>query len=137
MTRQHKSSIFVKYTRGSLEYIQILGLSWCKCMSYKTGKLGGWVSENYLAHARLITWFYGSIDEVAVNQESIVPNIPQKNWTRQQNHAWLSICGLNSKGNATELKIGFKATCLWKVDNHLWHPLRVGQYEMCNKCCSA
>ncbi len=56
MTRQHKSSIFVKYARGSLESIQILGLSWCKCMSFKTGKLGGWVSENYLAHARLITF---------------------------------------------------------------------------------
>jgi hypothetical protein len=73
-------------------------------MPYKTGKLGGWVSENYLAHARLITWFYGSIDEVAIDQEFIVPNIPQKHWTRQQNHAWLSIRGLNSKGNAVELR---------------------------------
>jgi hypothetical protein len=73
-------------------------------MPYNTGKLGGRVSENYLAHARLITWFYGSIDEVAVDQEFIVPNIPQKNWTRQQNHAWLSISGLNSKGNAVELQ---------------------------------
>ena len=73
-------------------------------MPYKTGKLGGWVSENYLAHARLITWFYGLIDEVAVDQEFIVPNIPQKHWTRQQNQVWLSIRGLNSTGNAVDLR---------------------------------
>jgi hypothetical protein len=104
MTRRHKSSTFIKYARGTLESIQILGLSWCKSMPYKTGKLGGWVSENYLAHARLITWFYGLIDEVAVDQEFIVPNIPQKHWTRQQNQVWLSIRGLNSTGNAVDLR---------------------------------
>jgi hypothetical protein len=32
MTRRHKSYIFVKYARGSLESNQILGLSWCKSM---------------------------------------------------------------------------------------------------------
>jgi hypothetical protein len=46
----------------------------------------------------------GSIDEVAIDQEFVVPNIPQKTWTRQQNHVWLSIRRLNSKGNAVELR---------------------------------
>jgi hypothetical protein len=34
--------------------------------------------RKYLAHARLITWFYGFLDEVAVDPEFFVPNIPQK-----------------------------------------------------------
>jgi hypothetical protein len=45
-----------------LESIQKLGLSWCKCIAYKSGNLGGWVSENYLSLARVLPWFYGSID---------------------------------------------------------------------------
>ena len=51
MTKRHKCATFVKYATGALESIQVLGLSWCKCIPYKTGKLGGWISEFFLAHA--------------------------------------------------------------------------------------
>jgi hypothetical protein len=57
MTKRHKCATFVKCATGALESIQVLGLSWCKCIPEKTGKLG--------AHARLLHWFYGSIDDVA------------------------------------------------------------------------
>jgi hypothetical protein len=50
-TKRQKWATFVKYTRGTLESIQVLGLSWCQCIPYKTGELGGWISENLLAHA--------------------------------------------------------------------------------------
>jgi hypothetical protein len=65
MTKRHKSASFIHYTKDTLEYIQKLGLSWCKCIAYKSGNFGGWVSENYLAIGRLLPWFYGSIDHIA------------------------------------------------------------------------
>ena len=104
MSKRHKCATFVKYTRGALESIQALGLSWCKCIPYKTGKLGGWISEIFLAHARLLHWFYGSIDDVAIDQQFIMPSLPQSSWTKTQNSSWLAIRGLDAKGNAVELR---------------------------------
>lgn len=64
------------------------------------------VSENYLAIGRLLPWFYGSIDHIAEDPRCEAPSAPQKQWTKQQNSAWLSIRDLNTKGSAKEL-------CLW------------------------
>jgi hypothetical protein len=63
MVKRNKGSTFIQYSNGTLESVTKLGLDWCKCLTYKTGKLGGWVSENYLAAARLICWFYGPVLE--------------------------------------------------------------------------
>ena len=105
MTKRHKSASFIRYTKNTLESIQKLGLSWCKCIAYKSGTLGGWVSENYLALARLLPWFYGSIDTIAEDQQFETPTVAQKHWTKQQNVAWLSVRGLNTRGTAKELQI--------------------------------
>jgi len=51
-------SSFLLYADGLLEKVQILNLSYCRVLGYKKGKLGGWVSENYLGFARLGSWFY-------------------------------------------------------------------------------
>lgn len=104
MTKRHKSATFVRYSAGSLEGIQQLGLSWCKCLPYKTGKLGGWVSENYLALGRLLPWFYGGIGDVATDEEFIEPSVSPKNWTKKQNQAWLAIRALDTKGTAKVLR---------------------------------
>jgi len=61
------------------------------------------VSENYLAIGRLLPWFYGSIDHIAEDPRCEAPSAPQKQWTKQQNPAWLSIRDLNTKGSAKEL----------------------------------
>jgi len=63
MVERNKGSAFIQYSNDKLESMNQLGLDWCKCLPYKTGKLGRWVSENYLAAARLISWFYGPILE--------------------------------------------------------------------------
>lgn len=49
MKERGKSDTFLKYTEDTLEAIQILCLSWRHCTPYKNGKLGGCISENYLA----------------------------------------------------------------------------------------
>jgi hypothetical protein len=104
MTKRHKYASFIRYTKNSLESIQKLGLSWCKCIAYKSGNLGGWVSENYLSLARVLPWFYDSIDRIAEDQQFETPTVAQKHWTKLQNVAWLSVKGLNTRGTANELR---------------------------------
>jgi hypothetical protein len=62
-----------------------MGLDWSKCLPYKTGKLGGWVSKNYLAAARLISWFYRPIlESIDVINQYEEPKKPLQTWTRME-----------------------------------------------------
>ena len=49
--------------REALQPISDIKLSWCKTQPYKGDKLGGWVSENFLAFARIAPWAYSTIGE--------------------------------------------------------------------------
>ena len=59
---------FLKYAGKALEYVQMLGLDWCKIIPYSSDKLGGWVSENYMSIGRLCCWFYASLEQLALDQ---------------------------------------------------------------------
>ena len=104
MKLRGRNNTFSNYLKGTLESLQLLGLSWCQCVPYKTGKLGGWVSENFLAAARIMTWLYCSIDNIASDTIFVAPDKPQTQWTRPQNCSWLSARGLCTKGKAAELR---------------------------------
>jgi hypothetical protein len=99
-----KHSAFLRYVKGTLEPIQRLGLDWCRCVPYRTGKLGGWVSENYLGASRLLDWLYSSIDEIASDEVFIQPLRHHSMWNMKENRGWLSIHGLDTQGTAAELK---------------------------------
>jgi len=99
-----KHTAFLQYSKGTFESVQKLGLDWCRCVPYKNGKLGGWVSENYLAAARLINWFFGSIDEIANDPVFVEPDRPMNKWTKSHNQGWLMVRGLDAQGNADTLK---------------------------------
>jgi len=68
---------FYNYSDGILDSIQSLNLSWCKTVPYKKGKMGGWISESYLAMARLNKWFYSGVNSIsydkAVKELDILP----------------------------------------------------------------
>ena len=51
----------------------------------------------------ILHWFYVPIDDVAIHQEFLMLTLTQKSLTEKQNHAWLVICGLDTKGTAVEL----------------------------------
>jgi len=104
MKKRGKCSTFISYTAGTLETIQQLGLRWCQCIPYKSGKLGGWVSENYVAASKLMTWLYCSIGIVAADGIYVEPQRPYHSWTKIQNTAFLQSRGLSAVGNASELK---------------------------------
>ena len=99
-----KFSSFLKFADGVLEQVQALNLSWCKAAPYTGEKLGGWVSENYLALGRLIKWFYSTLDELAADKKFEEPKCPQKRWTAAVNRKWLSIRGLDTSGSASDVR---------------------------------
>lgn len=73
--RSHHSS-FLDAVQGQLEGIKKVQLKCCKAMPYKRGKLGGWISESYVAMAKVIKWFYSDLADIAV-----MMNL--KNWQSQ------------------------------------------------------
>ena len=104
-----KYQSFLTYCNGTFETVQSLGLSWCRVLPYSSGKLGGWVSENYLAACRLLPWFYCAVDEIAADPVFVPPDRPQQNWTSVQNKGWLAARGLDTKGKALEVRTRVKA----------------------------
>ncbi len=101
-----KQASFLKYSNSLLESVQQLRLSWCKCIPCKTGKFGGWVSENYLGAARIFAWLYSYADFIApdISDLSILNLKPQQRWTRKENYNWLVIRGQDTSGNAVQLR---------------------------------
>ena len=93
-----RNGFFLKYAGKALENVQMLGLEWCKIILYGSGKLGGWVSENYMSMGRLCCWFYASLEQLALDQIFEKPNCPFDKWTILHNRGWLKARGLDKKG---------------------------------------
>lgn len=102
--RKGKNEGFLRQMSGVLDSVQGLGLSWCKALPYSKGKLGGWVSENYLALARLLKWFYSGLELLGDDPAFVEPDTPQHQWTMPVNKGWLKVRGLPQKGRAHELR---------------------------------
>ena len=103
---QNKYSSFMRLASTRLNVIRRLNLKWCKAIPYKGNKLGGWVSENYLAFARICKWFFLILDSVGQDEEEFVePTSNQSRWTAKDNRAWLKVRGLDTSGKAMELRM--------------------------------
>jgi hypothetical protein len=105
--KQHtKYASFMRLANTRLNVIRRLNLKWCKTMPYKGNKLGGWVSENYLALARVCKWFFLILEGVGRDEEEYTE--PTKTdttkWTVKENRKWLKVRGLDTKGLAEELR---------------------------------
>jgi hypothetical protein len=58
------------FTNLALEVIRhIPGVAWCKCAPFTGERLGGWVSENYLAMARISRWFFTTLESVVTDYQ--------------------------------------------------------------------
>ena len=96
---------FYRYTAPLLESIADLKLDWCKAQPYTGGKLGGYVSENYVALAKLSKWFYTGLHYLTEDEAYVEPvGLPWTHWIKPHNVGWLNIRGLESTGSAPEVK---------------------------------
>lgn len=88
-----KHSAFLIYARNVLESIPTV--PWLAVAPYTGDKLGGWVSENYLALARLSKWFYGGLDQIAVEVPYVAPSVHHSQWLKVMNVKWLQHHGIS------------------------------------------
>ena len=59
-----------------LGLVKNMGLDWCKTMLTK----GGWVSDNYLAFARIFKCYYHPLGSLALEEEYKEPTKELKGW---------------------------------------------------------
>jgi len=104
MITRNKGTRFVQFADTVFDTIEQLKLSWCRITSYKNGNFGGWISENYVAAAKLMCWFYAGIGQIAADPVFDEPDIELKYWRKTHHYAWLKIRGLDTTGTACELK---------------------------------
>lgn len=104
MVRRNKGSRFVQYADAVFDNVQRLQLTWCRITPYKNGNFGGWISENYVAAARVMAWFYGSIGDIAADPIFDEPNVEFDSWKKTHHYAWLKIRGLETAGSVWDLK---------------------------------
>ena len=97
---------FLAYAEPLLDQVKKLDVSWCKCRDYRGDKLAGWVSENYMAFARVVGWFYSGVE--GLTEEPILhedpTGLPQSTWVKLQNQLWLRARNLDDSGTAKEVK---------------------------------
>jgi hypothetical protein len=92
---------FQKYAKPIFRMVPRVG--WCTTAPYTGDKLGGWVSENYLAFARLSCWFYGPLESIVAkptNEPHIIPTGPHCSWKKEELCTWLVTRGVTLAGLA-------------------------------------
>jgi hypothetical protein len=67
--QKNEHNNFVRIASGILASISKLWLDWCVVIPLSGMSFGGWVSENYLALARLFRWFYSTLPSLQQGPE--------------------------------------------------------------------
>jgi hypothetical protein len=83
---------FSRNALGVLESIKQFNLEWCKLQPYGEGTGGAWVSENYLAFARVMPWFYSMLnlqDKTSKTERNDYDITNKKKWTGPDCEVWL------------------------------------------------
>ena len=103
LNRRSRLQSFLLAVQGRLEQINRPQLQWCKAIPCKKGKLGGWVSENYVAIGKVVKWFCSDLVDIAETVEFVEPDAPLEQWLVRDLKGWLRVRGLAMTGNEEEL----------------------------------
>ena len=104
-TLRGKYQFMKKELESRSRLVESFHLSWCKMEPYVGEKLGGWVSENYLALTRLIPWMYEFMEDVDWDEPIPTPeDKPVSRWNVTECKTFLKIRGLIEEGTAGELR---------------------------------
>ena len=80
--------------------ITAIGLEWCKVLDIESG----WVSDNYLAFARVVKWLYHPLIVLQPDEPFVEPTTPVKQWKMNACKEWLNIHGMCNNGKVNEVK---------------------------------
>jgi hypothetical protein len=85
--------------------LEQLHLGWCKIQPYRGEKLGGWVSENFMAFARISPWVYSCLhtleDDPPFHAQD---DKPISKWTTDECKSFLRPRRILLAGNVKELR---------------------------------
>ena len=99
-----QNNILVGYLQSVLDPLTTFNLNWLKVINYVGGKMGGWVSENYIALARISKWAYTGLYFISKDYKYVEPARPYKEWSGVECANWLRARALDTSGKATDLK---------------------------------
>ena len=102
-TMERKYTSMVAVLSQMSTHLEGTNVSWCKGSPYKAGKLGGWVSENYMAFCRLMPWYYSCIGELTEEPPYVEPTEHYTNWFAKDLKEYLVAVGEDSTGNKSDL----------------------------------
>lgn len=89
---KEKGTAFTGYVRSTLQ--ETPSIPWCATAAYTGEKLGGWISENYMALARLSKWFYSRLKHVVTDSEYVEPSLPVNKWKTADCQQWFKRRGI-------------------------------------------
>lgn len=101
LSLQKVHSVFCRNFGSVTRKVGALHLWWCKPRDYGEGKFGGWISDTYLAHARLLRWEYSMLSELA-SEEYVEPEAGQR-WLKTDYVDWLRAHGQPTTGKKAEV----------------------------------
>ena len=88
----------------TIHSLHSMKLSWLKVLPFSSEKFAGYACENYIHFAYLFKFIGMSLLKIKVSKPFDFPTTSQTKWTAEINRKWLSIRGLNTKGNAKSLR---------------------------------
>jgi hypothetical protein len=106
--QKNKHNHFLRLSSGALQAVAKLHIDWCVSIPINGMKFGGWVSENYLALARLSRWFFFILPHLRSGPEYEDPLTPYTSWSVKELRDWLRVRGLPNNGKKAALmqKVG-------------------------------
>lgn len=102
MRLQHKHTEFCRLFGNVTKRVKQYYRPWCKVRAYGDGKFGGFISDHFLAHARLLRWEYSMLPELA-SQDYVEPK-PGQRWYRRDYDDWLRAHGQSTEGKMPDVK---------------------------------
>ena len=100
-----KYQIVRKELESCSREIESFHLLWCKMEPYVGEKLGGWVSENYLALTRLLPWMYEFMEDINWDEPISIPtDKPVSRWSAAECKNFLKIWGVSEEGTTGDLR---------------------------------
>ena len=95
-----RSGVFNMVRKGIFKPITDMGLDWCKLLDNESG----WVSDNLLAFARVIKWYYYPITTLKSENKYAEPLTAVEVWTKPMCKEWLKAHDLKTDGKVSAMR---------------------------------
>ena len=111
------------FANDIFKHIADMGLDWCKLLVAASG----WVSDNYIAFARICKWFYYPIIVLHAKESYKESFTPVKQWYSKMCKDWMEAHGYDTNGTVKELRDRILA-----LKNDTLNPPKLVVHESCS-----